>query len=165
MVSCLMFWLCCRIFRILAESSDAQPVIKSAVKFINYADCSLRRGARHLKGTYSGDFLYVFSLIFGSIWAHKGSYGPIWAHMGPYGPIWARPGPLKSGKSKKKTHFLSNTFFLKIFVFDLQTAFFDGKTVFFKFLAEICLGTLIKSPQKASSRPKICKFRTTCTLP
>ena len=75
--------------------------------------------------------------------------------MGPYGPIWARPGPLKSGKSKKKTPLiLSNTFFSEIVVFDLQTRFFDGKTVFFRFLAEIRLRTLIKSPQKPSYRPK-----------
>ena len=58
-----------------------------------------------------------------------------------------------------------NTFFVFIIVFDLQTIFFDGKTVFFRFLAEIRLRTLIKPHQKASSRPKTCKFCTTCTLP
>ena len=41
--------------------------------------------------------------------------------------------------------------FSKIVVLDLQTAFFDEKTVFFRFLAEIRLRTLIRSPQKASS--------------
>ena len=39
------------------------------------------------------------------------------------------------------------------------------KKYVFRFLAEIRLRTLIKSHQKASSRPKTCKFRTTCTLP
>ena len=71
----------------------------------------------------------------------------------------------KNGNVKKTYFFSSNTFFSKIVVFDLQTTFFDGKTVFFRFLAEIRLRTLIKSPQKASSRPISCKFRTTCTLP
>ena len=69
-------------------------------------------------------------------------------------------------KFTKRVHFLkSNIFFLKIVVFNLQTMFFDEQAVFFKFLAEIYLRTPIKSPQKASSRPKTCKFRTTCTLP
>ena len=49
--------------------------------------------------------------------------------------------------------FFSNTCFLKIIVFDLQTAFFVGKTVFFRFLAEIRLRTPLKSPQKQNSRP------------
>ena len=35
---------------------------------------------------------------------------------------------------------------------------FDVKTVFLRFLAEIRLRTLIKSPQKASSRPQSCNF-------
>ena len=50
-------------------------------------------------------------------------------------------------------------------VFDLHTEFFDGFDVFFRFQAAIRLRTLVKLPQKASSRPKTCKFRTTCTLP
>ena len=55
---------------------------------------------------------------------------------------------------RKITLFLVlNTFFLKIVVFDLQTVFFDGFNVFFRFLAEVRLRMLIKSPQKASSRP------------
>ena len=57
------------------------------------------------------------------------------------------------------------THFSEIVIFDLQTTFLDGKTVFFRFLAEIRLRTLINSPQKASSRPKTYKFHTTCTLP
>ena len=63
------------------------------------------------------------------------------------------------------TYVFRTAFFSKIVVFNLQTTIFDGKTVFFKFLAEIRLRTPIKSPQEASSRPKTCKFRTTCTLP
>ena len=53
----------------------------------------------------------------------------------------------------------------KMTVFNIYTTFFDGFNMFFRFLAEIRLRTIIKSPQKASSRPKMCKFRTTCTLP
>ena len=60
---------------------------------------------------------------------------------------------------------LRNTFFSKIIVFNLQTTFFDGKTVFFRFLAEIRLRTPLKSSQKPSSRSISCKFRTICTLP
>ena len=60
--------------------------------------------------------------------------------------------------------FKNDTFSQEVVASDLQTTFFDGKTVFFRFLAEIRLRTPIKSPQKASSRPKTCKFRTTCTL-
>ena len=48
-----------------------------------------------------------------------------------------------------------NAFFLEIVVFDLQTAFFHGKTVFFRFLAEIRLGTPIYSPQKEVLDPKL----------
>ena len=55
-------------------------------------------------------------------------------------------GPLKGGRSSKTKKKISNAFFFKIVVFDLQTMFFDGKTVFFRFLAEIRLTTLIKSP-------------------
>ena len=80
--------------------------------------------------------------------------GPQQIELNQNMPIWARPGPLKSGKSSEKTHFmLSNTFFAKIVVLDLQTMFFDGKTMFFKFLAEIRLRPPIKSPQKPSFRP------------
>ena len=50
--------------------------------------------------------------------------------------------------------FLHNAFFSKIVVFDLQTQFFDEKPVFFRFLAEIRLRTLIKSPQKQVFEPK-----------
>ena len=37
------------------------------------SDCNLRQGARHLKGTYKGDFFTYYFIFF----------GPIWAHMGP----------------------------------------------------------------------------------
>ena len=117
-----------------------------------HADCNLRQGARHLKGTYKGNcFTYFF-----------GFFGPIWALMGPYGP---GPGPWRAGKVQKMHLFLSKSFFKEIVVFDLQTPIFDGKTVFFRFLAEIRMRTLAKSSQKASSGPISCKFRTTCTLP
>ena len=119
----------------------------------NNADCSLRQGARPLKGTYKGKFSTYFWGFFGSMWAHKGPYGP--------GPDPWRAGIIQ----ENQPFFLSNTFSPKIVVFDLQTTFFDGKTVFFRSLAEIRLRTLIKSPQQTSSRPISCKFRTTCTLP
>ena len=80
------------------------------------------------------------------------------AHMGP-----ARA--LEEREKLEKHIFLSITFLLKIIVFDLQTTFFNDFNVFFRFLAEIRLRTLIKSLQKASYRPKAWKFRTTCTLP
>ena len=81
------------------------------------------------------------------------------AHLGPARTFEERE------KIKNMTISLSNIFFYKIIVFDLQTAFVNGKTVFFRFLAEIRLRMSIKSLQKASSRPISCKFRTTCTLP
>ena len=96
---------------------------------------------------------------------------PIRAHMGPYGPVWAHMGRARALEAREKFRenvfiFLSNIFlFSKIVVFDIQTTFFVGETVFFRFLTEIRLRTPIKSPQKPSSRPKTCKFRTTCTLP
>ena len=88
-----------------------------------------------------------------------GFFGHLWAHMGPARALGEQE------KFKKDSLFLRNTFFSKIIVFDLQTKLFDGKTAFFRLLAEIRLRTLIKSHQKASSRPKKCKLRTTCTLP
>ena len=88
--------------------------------------------------------------------------------MGSYGPVWANVGPARAleerDKFRKNMFCLRNTLFLKIVIFDLQTKFVDGFNEFFRFLAEIRLRTLIKSPQKARSRPKMCKFRTTCTL-
>ena len=84
--------------------------------------------------------------------------------MGPYGPIWAHMGPARAleerEKLKKSEPFFQVTFFLEIFVFDLQSTFVDGKTVFFKFLAEIRLRTPIKSLQKPRSRPQSCNFHT-----
>ena len=44
---------------------------------------------------------------------------------------------------------LSSTIFSKIVVFDLQTMFFDGKTMFFRFLAEIRLRTFFFDLQTA----------------
>ena len=51
--------------------------------FHRIADCSLRQGAKHLKGTYEGKLFMYFLGFFGSIWAHEGKYEPIWARMGP----------------------------------------------------------------------------------
>ena len=60
------------------------------------------------------------------------------AHMGP-----ARA--LEEREKIKEIHvFLSNPFFSKIMVFDLQTKFFDGEPLFFRFLAEIRLRTAPK---------------------
>ena len=39
-----------------------------------YTDCSLRQGARPLKGTYKGILFTYFWEFFGSIWAHKGPH-------------------------------------------------------------------------------------------
>ena len=39
------------------------------------------------------------------------------------------------------------------------------RNVFFRFLAEIRFRTMIKLPQKASSRTQMCSFGTSCTLP
>ena len=121
----------------------------------NPSDCSLRQGARPLKGTYKGDLFTYFFGFFGSIWAHKGPYWQVWAHIGT-----ARA--LEEWEKFRKTH---GSFFSKTIVFDFHTAFCNGFDVFFRFLAEIRLRAPIKSPQKPSSRPKTCKVRTTCTLP
>ena len=56
------------------------------------------------------------------------------------------------------TYFSSNSSFLQIFLFDLQTKFVDGKTLFFRFLAEIRLRMPLESPQKQSSLPISCNF-------
>ena len=81
-------------------------------------------------------------------------FGPIRAHVGPYGPIWARPGPLKSGKIKKTYLFYVTYYSQKTSFFNLQTMFFHSFNVCFRFLAEIHLRTLIKSPQKQVLDPK-----------
>ena len=49
--------------------------------------------------------------------------------------------------------------FSKIVGFGLQTAFFDGFNVFFTFLAEICLRTVVESSQKASFGSETCEIR------
>ena len=92
----------------------------------------------------------------------SGLYGPIRAHMGPYGP-----GPLKSRKGSEKTHiFVEQHFFSQKSLFlTSRQHFLMEKPCSSGYLAQIRLRTLIKSPQKASSRPNTCKFRTTCTLP
>ena len=35
-------------------------------------DCDLRQGARHLKGTYKGNFLYLFVGFFRALMGHMG---------------------------------------------------------------------------------------------
>ena len=109
---------------------------------------------------YKDNLLKHFLGFFGPMWAHKGPYGPLWAHMGPARALEEREKCRKNIPFSHVTHFHQKSLF-----FDLQTAFFDGFNVLFRFLAEIRLRTIIKSPQKASSRPITCKFRTTCTLP
>ena len=99
----------------------------------NTTDCYLRQGARPLKGTYKGN-IFTYFFVFR---VHMCPYEPIWACMGTYGP---RPGPWRAGKVKKK-HFFSHTFSQKSSAFEIQTTIFDGKTMFFKFLAEIRLRT------------------------
>ena len=77
------------------------------------ADCSLRQGARPLKGTYKGDFLLNSS----------GPYGLIRAHMGPYGPIWARMGTARALEEREEFRrklFLCNAFLSKIVIFDFR---------------------------------------------
>ena len=88
---------------------------------------------------------------------------------GPYGPIRARMGPARTLEErekirKKRTFFLRNTSQKSSFLTSIIFSF-DSFNVLLRFLAEIRLRTILKSPQKASSRPKTCKFRTTCTLP
>ena len=74
--------------------------------------------------------------------------------MGLYGP---GPGPYEGKTLQEKHRFHPNIFLSKIEVFDLQTTF-DGVHLFFRFLAEIRFRTIIKSPQKASSRTKNVQF-------
>ena len=130
------------------------------------SDCNLRQGARHLKGTYKGDlftyffctFLYLL-IIFKFVGLKTICFYLL--HAEPCMFIWKLPQKLNFGSPI----FLHNTFFSKIVVFGLQTTFFDGKTVFFRFLAEIRLRRPIKSHQKTSSRSQSCNFHPTCTLP
>ena len=68
---------------------------------------------------------------------------PAWQGAG--GTEFARNGSRTCLLRWRKHIFLSNTFFSKIVVLDLQTVFFDGKMVFVRFLAEIRLRTPIKN--------------------
>ena len=86
-----------------------------------------------------------------------------------------RDSDLMQNHAESSRNFIKKYFFKPIFYitnvsressfFYIHTAFFDCFNVFFRFLAEIHLRTPLKSLRKASSRPKTCKFRTTCTLP
>ena len=87
---------------------------------------------------------------------------------GPYGPIWARMGPARALEERekfRKNYFLRNTCLSKIVVVDIHVTFLNGFNLFFRFLAEIRFRTIMKLPQKASSRTKTCSFRTSVTLP
>ena len=72
-----------------------------------------------MQGPLKAPIKPIFPSIF---FDFSGPYGPIWARMGPYGP---GPGPWRAGKVQKNTPLLSNIFFSRIVVFDLQTTFFD----------------------------------------
>ena len=72
---------------------------------------------------------------------------------------------LDERENLEKQFFLSNAFFSNIVVFDLHIVFFYGFNVFFRFLAEIRFRTIMKLPQKASSRTKTCSLDTSVTLP
>ena len=91
---------------------------------------------------------------------------------GPYGLIrgrMGRTGPARALEEREK--FWKNVFFIfkyrlpKIVVFNIHMPFFDGSNVFFRFLVEMRFRTILKLPQKASSRTKTCSFGTSCTLP
>ena len=101
------------------------------------ADCNWRQGARHLKGTYKGDFLHM-CLDFSC------QYGPV-------------PGPWRAGKFNNK-YFLSNTFFQKVVVFDLQTHLFNGFNLLLSFLAENGTERLWNYLKNSVSDPKRGKF-------
>ena len=65
-----------------------------------------------------------------------------------------------------KKKIFRKAFFSDIVVYDhLHIEFFNGFNVFFRFLAEIRFRTIMKLPQKASSRTKTCSFGTSVTLP
>ena len=55
------------------------------------ADCNLRQGARHFKGTYKGECLTYSLCFFSELFLH-------WDHMGLYGPIWAQQNQQKINK-------------------------------------------------------------------
>ena len=125
-----------------------------------YTDCNLRQGAKHLKGTYKRRCSYVFFKFV------LGMFDKIFVFLSQNCVFWASPCTTMQNhlEISSKVSFwspicLHNSLFSKIVLFYLQTTFFDGQTVFFRFLAEIRLRTLIKSSQKASSRPISCKFR------
>ncbi len=145
---------------------QARPM-EAILKPIYQTDCSLRQGARHLKGTYKGYVFFssYFRMLFVLLVNFYLFVSKLW-----FLSLSIQSHAESSRNFIKKsildhlfsyvTHFSQTSSF-----FDLQTFCFNGKTVFFKFLAEIRFRTPIKSPQEASSRPKMCKFRTTCTLP
>ena len=94
-----------------------------------------------------------FSLIFPALQrTGPGPYEPIRAHMDPARILDERE------KFRKNNFFYITHFHQKIIVFDLHIKFFDSFDVFFRFLTEICFRTVMKLPQKASSRTKPCRF-------
>ena len=84
--------------------------------------------------------------------------------MGPYGP---GPGPYEGENLQEKHTFLFYTHFYKkkIVVYDTNTMFLYSFNVFFRFLVEIRLRTIMKLPQQASFGTKTCSFGTSITLP
>ena len=143
--------------KILARHGHYKPcrlpeaTIEQTINTI-WPDCYLRQGDRLLNAPSKANFLRILLDLSGPYW-------PIRTHMGPYGPVWGRNPP-------GKTYFFSlNKSLSKIVVFDLHMTSFAGFIVFFRFLAEMRFRTIIKLPQKASSRTKTCSFGTSCTLP
>ena len=130
------------------------------------ADCNLRQGARHLTGTYKGNLFPYFLLVVYFVWISVSFVGSKLCFLS-----FSMQSHTESFRNFINKSVLDHIFFLrsnvfsKIFNFYFQTTLFDGKTVFFRFLVEIRLRTLIKSYQKASFRPQTCKFLTIWTLP
>ena len=87
----------------------------------------------------------------------------MWAHMDPYRPGL---GPYE-GETLQEKHplFSLNASLSKIVFLNFHMAFIDNLNVDFRFLAEIRFRTIMKLPQKGSSRTKTCSFGTSVTLP
>ena len=75
--------LWCSGYIIAPKGRSCFPIECAPQAATHRTDCSLRQGARPLKGTYKGDLFTYLLRFFGYIWAHQGPYGPIWARMGP----------------------------------------------------------------------------------
>ena len=71
---------------------------------------------------------------------------------------------MRANSSRKSTFFVPHSF-MKIVVYDINTASFYSVNVFFRFLAEIRFRTIMKLPQKASFVTEMYSFGTSITLP